>query len=216
VRRGDSGDWVAAALNAPLTAEDRISTGPAARAEVQFDAANMIRLGSDTEVRFTELADHRYLMQVAHGTVTFSVVRTSQADVEVDTPTVSLRPSQRGDYRVSVKEDGQTEVTARSGQIEIFTPRGSQTLYAGKTMQVRGTAADPEFQIVASIPLDDWDRWNERRGRAMFTASRIWTLTEAGNMWRRTATAGVPRWRWAGRLTATAAGRGWIGTAGAG
>src|ERR1043166_5291466 len=38
VRRGDSGEWVAAAANAPLMAEDRLSTGPNSRAEVQFDS----------------------------------------------------------------------------------------------------------------------------------------------------------------------------------
>src|SRR5579871_4714504 len=44
VRRGDSGDLVAAAVNVPLTIGDRVVTGEG-RAEVQFDAANLIRLG---------------------------------------------------------------------------------------------------------------------------------------------------------------------------
>src|ERR1700678_549763 len=39
VRRGDSGEAVAAALNAPLTSTDRLLTGEASRAEIQFDAA---------------------------------------------------------------------------------------------------------------------------------------------------------------------------------
>ncbi len=30
-------------------------------------------------------------------------------------------------------------------------------------MLARGTAADPEFQVVASTPVDDWDRWNDSR-----------------------------------------------------
>src|SRR5271167_1263018 len=39
VRRGDSGDVVAAAVNGPLMADDRLLTGASARAEVQLDSA---------------------------------------------------------------------------------------------------------------------------------------------------------------------------------
>ena len=46
VRRGDSGDWVAAVVNAPLMVEDRVSTGTGSRAEVQFDSANLVRIGA--------------------------------------------------------------------------------------------------------------------------------------------------------------------------
>jgi hypothetical protein len=35
VRRGDSGDTVAAAINAPLVVQDRVVTGPASRAEIR-------------------------------------------------------------------------------------------------------------------------------------------------------------------------------------
>ena len=90
VRRGDSGDWVAAAPNAPLVVEDRILTGARSRAEVQFDYANFVRLAPDTEVRVAELEYRRYLLQVASGTVMFRVLRDSDADAEISTQSVSL------------------------------------------------------------------------------------------------------------------------------
>src|SRR5947207_15146606 len=43
VRRGDSGEWVAAAVNAPLMTEDRVATRQNSRVEIQFDAANAVR-----------------------------------------------------------------------------------------------------------------------------------------------------------------------------
>src|SRR5437588_265627 len=49
VRRGDSGDVVAAAINAPLVTQDRVLTASSSRAEVQFDSANMLRIGSNSE-----------------------------------------------------------------------------------------------------------------------------------------------------------------------
>ena len=132
VRRGDSGEVVAAALNAPLVVEDQILTGPDSRAEVQFDSANMVRLAPMSEVRFAELENQRYQLQVARGMVTFRVLRDSNAQVEISTPSVSVRPMQQGTYRITVREDGTTEISVRSGEAEIFTPRGSERLSAGQ------------------------------------------------------------------------------------
>ena len=165
VRRGDSGDWVAAAINAPLVVDDRITTGSGSRAEVQFDWANMIRLAPLSEVRFSELEYRRYQLQVARGLVTFRVLRDIDAQVEISTPSVSVRPVKKGVYRIEVRDDGTTEVTVRKGEAEIFTPRGSERLSGGRTMIARGPASDPEFQIVRATGDDDWDHWNERRDR---------------------------------------------------
>jgi hypothetical protein len=165
VKRGDSGDLVAAALNAPLVVEDRVFTGSGSRAEVQFDWASMIRLSSNAEIRFAELEYRRYIIQVARGTVTFRVLRDLDADIEISTPSVAVRPVKRGVYRVSVHDDGTSEITTRSGEAEIFTTRGSERLRAGKTMLARGTTADPEFRVVAEVDRDEWDRWNELRDR---------------------------------------------------
>jgi hypothetical protein len=165
VKRGDSGDLVAAALNSPLVVQDRIFTGPASRTEVQFDWANMIRVSSNAEIRLADLEYKRYTIQVARGTVTFRVLRDQEADVEVSTPSVAVRPAKKGEYRVSVHEDGTSEITVRSGEAEIFTTRGTERLRSGRTMYARGTAADPEFRIASEIGEDEWDRWNNHRDR---------------------------------------------------
>ena len=170
VRRGDSGDWVAAVINAPLMVEDRVSTGANSRAEVQFDSANLIRVGANAEIRLAELGYGHYHLQVAHGTVTFRVLRESQARVEVDTPTVSVRPSHIGIYRLYVQGDGQTEITVRLGALEVTTPKGTEQLQAGQTMLARGNPADPEYRIDPAIAMDEWDRWNEQRDHEMISS----------------------------------------------
>jgi hypothetical protein len=165
MRRGDTGDWTAAAVNAPLVVQDRLFTGAGSRAEVQFDYANMIRLAANSEVRLAELEYRRYTIQLARGLVTFRVLRDQESDVEISTPSVAVRPVKRGIYRVAVHEDGTTEIAVRSGEAEIFTPNGVERLKSGRTMLARGTASNPEFQLASNIPEDDWDRWNERRDR---------------------------------------------------
>ncbi len=163
VRRGDSGEAVAAALNAPLTSTDRLLTGEGSRAEIQFDAANMIRLAPSTEVRLGDLAYHQYQIQIANGTTLYRVMRDNDAQIEISTPSIAIRPLKRGVYRVTVKADGSTEVTVRSGEVEIASPKGTEKLGAGKTMEARGSGDNPEFQIVAAIPQDQWDKWNLQR-----------------------------------------------------
>ncbi|HSP66995.1 MAG TPA: DUF6600 domain-containing protein, partial [Bryobacteraceae bacterium] len=167
VRRGDSNDLTAAAPNGPLLVNDILATGQNAVAEIQFDAANMVRVGQTSEVRIGELEYGRYLVQIASGTTTFRVLRNSSADVEISTPTVSVRPTEQGSYRITVFPDGMTEITVRSGRADIFSPRGSETLTAGRTMQARGNPSDPEYMIVAAIPNDEWDRWNADRDRVL-------------------------------------------------
>jgi hypothetical protein len=171
VRRGDSGDVVAAAINAPLMADDRVLTSSSSRAEVELDSANVLRIGPNAEVRFTAMDTRSFQIQIATGTVLFRTLRASQAQVEVDTPSVSVRPMRPGAYRVTVHEDGTSEISVRSGEAEIDSQRGGEHLEQGQTMDARGPAQDPEFQVVQGIPPDAFDRWNEERDR-YFQASQ--------------------------------------------
>jgi hypothetical protein len=163
VRRGDSGELVAAVVNAPLTIGDRVVTGDG-RAEVQFDSANMLRLGPSSEVRFSELQYHRYQIQIAAGSASFRVLRDSDAQSEISTPSISIRPMRRGVYRVNIRPDGTTEITLRGGADgEVFGPRGSEPIHNNTTMLVRGSSSDPEFQVTGASPEDEFDRWAASR-----------------------------------------------------
>jgi hypothetical protein len=195
VRRGEAGDWVAAVPNAPVGVNDHVATGPSARAEVQFDSANFLRLGADSEAQFGQLEQNRYQIQLARGTADFSVLRQSNADIEVDTPLVSVRPRERGNYRITVAEDGQTEVTVRAGQVEVYTPRGVETVAMGKTMLVRGDPSNPEFQIVAASAPDDWDRWNADRDRGLATAgNNVYNKYVSPDVYGAESMEGYGRW----------------------
>jgi hypothetical protein len=167
IRHGDMGELAPAAMNAPLVTTDRVVTGDSGSAEVQFDFTNMIRLAISSEVRLSQLEYKRYQVQIAQGTVTFRVLRDNDAQVEISTPTVSVHPVRAGSYRITVRPDGSGEITVRAGQAEVYGSRGSENLAQGQTMETRGTADDPEFQIVSAIPLDDFDRFNLDRDRVM-------------------------------------------------
>ncbi len=165
VRRADSGDYIAAAVNAPLMAQDSVSTGPRSRAEVQFDYADRLRLASNSEVHLTGIDTNRIQMEMSRGEATFSVMQNDHAQVEISTPSVSLRPLRRGSYRVYVSENGETRITVNSGEAEVYTPQGVERVPAGRTLVARGSSSNPEFQILNAEGRDDWDNWNEHRDR---------------------------------------------------
>jgi hypothetical protein len=168
VRRGDSGDNIAATLNAPLVAQDRLLTGPGSRAELQFDYANMVRLGANTEVRLAELQYQRFQINLAVGLVTYRVWQNSQAEVDINTPVASVRPLRKGEYRIQVLEDGTTEIAVRDGELDIFTPQGSRKLGEGRSLTIRREAnGEPSFVSSGNMPIDSWDQWNRSRDREL-------------------------------------------------
>ena len=140
VRRGDSGELTAAALNGPLVVNDHLVTGQNARAEIQFDWGNMIRLGPETRsshgrARRPALSgpDRRRHHHVPRAARQRRGCRNQHAD--------GFRPA-RGAGKLSRHRfpDGATEITVRAGRAEIFSPRGSENLTAGRTMEARGDA----------------------------------------------------------------------------
>ncbi len=167
VRQGESGEETAGVVNAPILTGDRVFTAGNARAELQFDFANIIRMGPMAEVTMGQIADRHYEVHLTNGLVIVRVQRDNQAQFEIDTPSVSVRPSRRGSYRIAVLEDGSTEITVRSGEAEIFSPQGSERLGPGQTMLTRGDPANPEFQTVTETARDEFDQWSDSRDREM-------------------------------------------------
>ena len=170
VRRGDSGDWVAAAMNAPLMAGDAILVGPGGRAEVQFDYGNFVRIAGDSELRISDLENGRYQVQMARGMATWRVLRESPAQAEISTPLVAVHPERDTEVRVDIAPDNSTRVMVRRGVADVSHARGSQQIRDGGMMMVRGQPNDPEFQVVAAAPRDGWDSWSDERDQYLLRA----------------------------------------------
>jgi FecR protein len=170
VKRGDTGELVAAAANAPLMTQDRLQSGHGSRAEVEFDYGNLVRLAPNTDLGMQELQYHRYRLQLAAGTITYRVLRNTDSQAEVDTPSIAAKPLRVGEYRISVFDDGTTQISVRSGELEMDGPRGAERFGSGKTVLVRGDASDPEFQTVSELGRDQFDEWCEDRDRQLLSS----------------------------------------------
>ena len=174
--RGDSGDWVATTVNAPVVAGDKVATAARARAEIQLDFANVLRLDQRTEAKIADLTRTKIQIQVSAGLVDLSVFKGTEADVEIDTPNMAVRPLGEGVYRIEVNSTSQTQLIVRLGEAEVSTPQGSTKVEKGQVIHVQGTDS-PEFQIDQAQAKDDWDKWNNDRDRQIADA-QAWSHTD--------------------------------------
>jgi hypothetical protein len=168
--RGDSGSQVAATINSPVVAGDYVATGAGSDAEVLFDGISMLRLAESTQVRFINLHPISREVQVASGTVVLAELQGAGGRPQVDTPSLSVRPNQDGDYRLSVLGNGQTLVTVRRGSATITTGAGSQTLLPGTTLVAYGSYSYPTITTQGAIASDSFDQFNAARDQAIVAA----------------------------------------------
>ena len=174
-QRGDSGDWVNASLNTPLTAGDKVATGPDSRAEIQLDYANVLRLADNANASIADLTRDRIQVQLGLGLADFSQLRDSNANIEIDTPNIAVRPLRPGVYRIQVNSAAETEVIVRQGEAEVTTPQGSTRVQSGQQITIEGTN-NPEYQTVSAPQKDDWDRWNSDRD-SLISRATSWRYT---------------------------------------
>ncbi len=168
--RGDSGIQTNAVINAPVMTGDYLAVGGNSAAEVQFDGITALRMASNSQVRFINLAYGSREVQVASGTVELADLQGIDGGTQLDTPSVTVRPNQSGDYRVSVLGNGQTLVTVRSGSATVASAAGSQTLTPGSTLVASGPYQNPSITMMGAIAYDSFDNFNAQRDQIYQTA----------------------------------------------
>jgi hypothetical protein len=169
VQRGDNHTQTNAVRNAPLLPGDYISTGRTSRAELQFDGYTAVRLGGNAQARITSNDPDNRRMQLADGTAEIGMVHEGQM-MQVETPSVTVRARQAGDYRISIASDGSSWITARRGGIDVVTPQRTYTVDASRTLVARGSASDPAITYAPEVALDSFDDFNVQRDKTMVAA----------------------------------------------
>jgi hypothetical protein len=163
---GDAGDaWSLAEPNRPLTAGDRLWTGPLARAEL-YAGSTAVRMNSQTSLDLLALDDNTTQMRLAQGTLKLRVRTLFEGQrLEVDTPNLAFVVSQPGDYRLDVDPAGNTtRVVAQSGSGVIYGDgQAAVNLAGGQQANFSGTQLAPAGP--GATRQDDFDQWAANRDR---------------------------------------------------
>ena len=127
VQRGDSNTQSPRCATRRCSRATTFRPAQTSRAELQFDGYTAVRLGGNVQARITNNDPNNRRMQLADGTIEVGVVRDAQP-IDIDTPSVTVRAQEAGDYRITIGRDGSSWVTARRGTVEVVTPQRTYTL----------------------------------------------------------------------------------------
>ena len=177
--------WYEGTTNLPLDVLDQIFTGGDGRAEIQLTASNVVRIDHETNLKLAGLDPTSIRLSLSIGTATFRITNLdprrlqivdadsagSQSAIffEVATPVVAVTLLKEGSYRITVTEDGTTEITVRNGEAEVFNREmGTVRLKQGRRLVVEGSDTSV-YRSLKAPEKDDWDLWNDGRDADLLT-----------------------------------------------
>jgi hypothetical protein len=223
--RNAGGNASPAQRNWPVTAGDRLATGPMGRAEVWI-GSTALRIDVDSELEVSQLDDDQLRLQLLHGSMAMRVAVTDAVPgTAVQTPAGSFTPLEPGEFRVDLR-GGPPSVSAWRGALEFVSSGSRLRVESGQRVTVLDAASG--HYSFANPARDDFSGFVDSRDAAFDgrTATRYvssemtgiedldsyghWTLSaEYGSVWvpavgpdwapyREGRCAWVDPWGWTG------------------
>ncbi len=158
---------VDAALNMPLVAGTRLSTGDAGEAEVEFADGSVLRMtpGSVATIARMDAAQTGTQIELGNGLFYLELRASDRGTFSVFAGEVTLAPEENAGFRVRV-QDGQVEAAVLSGSVSM-TRANAYTAQIGAGESVR---TDPKngrrYLLAETVSPERWDGWNERLAQA--------------------------------------------------
>jgi hypothetical protein len=170
---GGVDDWVAAAINRPLTSADRVWTDKESRAELTL-ATSALRMNSETSLTVSNLSDNTVQLELDQGVLNIHVNRLYNGEVyEIDTPNVAFTLLKPGDYRFEVDAVGDTtNVIVRRGKgeangsghgVDVESSQMARFEHGNTLMHTMARASRP----------DDFDDWCQVRDQSEDKAQSV-------------------------------------------
>jgi hypothetical protein len=156
----------AAEVNQPVMTGDRVLVSDRSRIELELSDRTLARLDGGSDLTLVRSAfsadaqDRTTLLRLDVGDLQLQVTEDALGDelARIDTANATFYVSEPGLYRVRTDGDGWTEVTVRSGALDVRTETESITLAAGRSLRVDG-AEFPRLAEFDTPAEDDFDLW---------------------------------------------------------
>jgi hypothetical protein len=166
IQPGGVDDWVAAAINRPLTTADKVWTDKDSRTELNL-GNSALRLSSETSLTLTNVTDQDVQVELDQGTLNLSVRQIYDGEIyEVDTPNMAFTLSRAGNYRFDVDPDGDTTlVTVRNGAGDATGDGPGVSVRSGQQVSFSNGQSMQNQMSEAPRPdgFDDWCRVRDDR-----------------------------------------------------
>ncbi len=164
---GGVNDWVAAAMNRPLTTADRVWTDKNSKAELNV-GDGFIRMNSETSLTLSNVSDNTVQMELDQGVLEVTVRHLEKGEIyEVDTPNLAFTVMKTGVYRFDVNpSQDQTWVTVRSGYGEATGKGAAVRVNSGQQVRFSG-ATSLQHAVYAAPPRDGFEDWAQVRDKRL-------------------------------------------------
>ncbi|HZE91976.1 MAG TPA: DUF6600 domain-containing protein, partial [Rhizobacter sp.] len=177
----ESGEWIAAARNRPLTTGDRLSTESNGRAEVRIGSSTRLRIDGNTELEVLKLDDATAAFQLHSGSAAVRL-RSSEAAREFSLVTTegSFRTDSAGSYRFD-RFDNTSHATVWSGQARFEGQNSALTVQQGQHAEFWKDDPAKPLQYSLSEPrrdgFSDWvasgDRSDDRSASTRYVSPEM-------------------------------------------
>src|SRR5512136_1429231 len=136
VRTEDTGEWVPASINMPLTDGDRLWVPEGGRTELQLREGTFLRLDENSALEILTVEKDSFQVYLTEGRsyANFRGLRGSL--FQVDTPDASLRVYDRSNFRIETRRDGYTEISVYGGAVYAESRDGETTVDKGNTLSL--------------------------------------------------------------------------------
>jgi len=153
----EAGDWVPAAVNTPLTQEDRVWVPEEGRSELQVRGGIFIRLDEFTSFDLLSLDGASYEFYVNGGRTYINNRGSGGIQLRIDTPVGSVTLEDAATVMIDVEENGATEISVLYGYAGAETGNGRIGIPSGRTLRIEEDLRTESFPLNAP---DEWEEWN--------------------------------------------------------
>ncbi len=161
----DTGDWVPASANMPVSEGDRIWVPSGGRLELELMDGSTLRLDQDSTLSVLRVDDRSVQASLDNGRAYVHFNGGRDSSLQMDTLTGSILVYGRARFRVDLPYTDETQVSVFAGEVQVENNRGRTPVNEGDMLTLRGgsyASVDPVG------PSDDWQRWNRRRDRTLY------------------------------------------------
>lgn len=157
-------DWVAGALNRPLTNSDNIWADKNSRAEISL-GTGIVRIDSESSLTLTNIDQNTVQLQLHQGAMNLHVRRLYDGETyEVDTPNQAFTVSRPGDYRFDVDSNADaTVITVWRGEGESTGSGPAVRIRDGQQARFADGTNTADAELHSAPSPDQFDEWASSR-----------------------------------------------------
>ncbi|MDH3494690.1 MAG: FecR family protein, partial [Acidobacteriota bacterium] len=177
IKRIDGEEWESIIDNLPVVEGDLIETRSDSRIEIQLDRYSFLRLGEDSVLKLTFLAEDGIALSLSKGSLVVTLIRFEKKDTyfEIDAPRSTIAIQKNGTYRIDAGNEYNKEVRVAvrdEGEARVYSTDSGFLLKDGRTARLflDGNFAGEWETSRNSNFVDDFDEWSKDRN-AMIAAS---------------------------------------------